>query len=181
MVKSRRKSKPVLTDRLVAERGVLRMGAARGMIMTESAFVFLQQVIHEQMPEFFNYGFYEMGYRAGLDLSASAQRAGAAPEEAFRDLVEAYRQSGYGDIQVVNFDLVKPEARLRGTDLLESTAARKSGVFRSPRAVDHYSRGTFAGLVSQLLGQEVICEELRCQYRGDEACEFVVMPFGGGE
>jgi len=48
---------------------------------------------------------------------------------------------------------------------------------RTPRTVDHYSRGMFAGFFSQLLGQEVVCEEMACQAKGDDTCEFVIMPF----
>lgn len=59
--------------------------------------------------------------------------------------------------------------------------SRGSEIYRTPRAVDHYSRGMFAGLMSGLLGMEVICEELRCEYRGDDACEFTILPFGGRE
>jgi hypothetical protein len=161
--------------------GVLRIGQARAILMTESAFVFLQRVIHENMPELLTYGFYEMGYRAGLDLVDSGRAPGDVPEEAFRELVQTYRRAGYGHIDVVDFDLAKPEAHLRGTNLLESSAAKRSGIYRSPRAVDHYTRGLFAGLFSRLLGKEVICEELECEYRGDGACEFTVLGFGAAE
>ena len=133
------------------------------------------------MPELVKWGFYEMGYRAGLDLARTARQPGGSEEGAFRYCVEAYRQTGYGDIEVTQFDLARPEAILRGRNLLESSAARHSNIFATPRAVDHYSRGLFAGLFSQLLGKEVICEELQCEYRGDPYCEFIVLPFGGAE
>jgi len=179
MPRKNHKSGYDVTQILTSEGGILRVGSARATLLTESAFVFMQRVIHEQMPEFTNYGFYEMGYRAGLDLSRTVRRAGDA-EKAFRAFIETYRQSGYGNIEVVAFDFDKPEVLLRGRNLIEAAAARDSGIFRTPRAVDHYSRGMFAGLFSQLLGKEVICEELSCQYRGDPACEFSVMAFGGG-
>lgn len=161
-----------------SESGLLRVGAARAVLFSESAFVFLQRVIHEQMPELVKYGFYEMGFRAGIDLSKEAGNS-RDPEAAFRQSVVAYRAAGYGDIEVVSCNLEKPEIRLRGRNLFESSAARQSGIYRSRRAVDHYSRGMFAGLASQLLGREVICEEMKCQFRGEDACEFTVVPFGG--
>lgn len=157
--------------------GVLRVGAARAVLMTESAFVFLQRVLHENMPELSRYGFYEMGYRAGLDLSKAFEPALSTSEAAFRAAVRAYQQAGYGRIEVVHFDIAKPEARLIGHDLLEAAAARHAGIHRSPRCVDHYSRGMLAGLFSRVLGKQVICEELRCEYRGDDACEFVILGY----
>lgn len=169
-----------LEDTLQLSEGEIRVGQARAILLTESAFVYLQRVIHEQMPELVKYGFYEMGFRAGIDLSKRSP-GDRGKEESFRSAVAAYRQSGYGDMEVVSYDLEKPEIRLRGHNLLESSAARQSGVYPTPRAVDHYSRGLFAGLASQLLGKEVICEEMTCEFRGDPSCEFTLLPFGGGE
>lgn len=166
------------TRRAATEAGTLRVGSARAVLLSESAFVFLQRVIHEQMPELVKYGFYEMGFRAGIDLSKEAGE-GQDPEEAFRRSVEAYRAAGYGDIEVVSFDLEGPEIVLRGRNLFESSAARQSGIYLTRRAVDHYSRGMFAGLASQVLGREVICEEMKCQFRGENICEFTIVPFGG--
>ncbi len=101
------------------------------------------------------------------------------PQKAFRYFVETYRQAGYGDIEVVSFDLSKPEVTLRGRNLFESGLARQAEIFRSPRTIDHYSRGMFAGFMSVLAGREVVCEEMTCEFRGDDACEFVILPFGG--
>lgn len=159
-------------------RDPLRVGSVRAVLLSESAFVFLQRVIHEQMPELVKYGFYEMGFRAGIDLSKEIGKS-QNPEEAFRRSVEAYRAAGYGEIEVVSFDREGPEVVLRGRNLFESSAARQSGIYLTRRAVDHYTRGMFAGLASQILGREVICEEMRCEFRGDDACEFTIVPFGG--
>jgi len=162
-----------------SEGDLLRVGSARAVLFSESAFIFLQRVIHEQMPELVKFGFYEMGFRAGIDLSKVAGKS-KDPEEAFRRSVEAYKTAGYGDIEVVSCDLEGPEIHLRGRNLFESSAARQSGIYPTRRAVDHYSRGIFAGLASQLLGREVICEEMTCQFRGEDACEFTILPFAGG-
>ncbi len=181
MAKRTRPKRYSLADDLeIGTTGELRVGPVRAVLITESAFVFLQRVIHEQMPELLKYGFYEMGYRAGLDLSKQVKAITHEPEEAFRYAVETYRQAGYGDVRIVHYDLKEPQVRLEGHNLLESSAARRSEIFRTPRAVDHYGRGFFAGLISQLVGKEVICEEMRCEFRGDDACEFVILPLGGG-
>src|SRR5512140_1474325 len=100
MAKSDKVAAYSLQDVLTTEQGILRVGDVRGVIMTESAFVLLQQVIHENAPQLLKYGFYEMGYRAGLDLAQTAGRRTDTPEEAFRYFVEMYRQSGYGDLEV---------------------------------------------------------------------------------
>ncbi|MCL4532025.1 MAG: hypothetical protein M1582_02350, partial [Actinobacteria bacterium] len=96
-------------------------------------------------PHALKYAFYDMGYRVGEELMGALAGAGVDPEAAFRRLVETYKRSGYGNLEVLEFDLSGPEARLAGTDLFEAAVARESGVYRTPRCVDHYSRGMFAG------------------------------------
>ncbi len=166
-----------IDDLISSREGVLTVGSARAVVMTEGAYVFLMKVLQEHAPHAIKYAFYDMGYRVGQELMQTLAERADEPEASFSYLVQAYRQSGYGDLRVEQFDLSKPEARLAGSDLFESNVARKAGTYRTPRCVDHYSRGMFAGFLSNLLGKEVVCEEIACQYRGDERCEFVVMPF----
>ncbi len=164
---------------LTAKQGVLSIGAGRAIVTSEAAYVFLMKVLHEHAPHALKYAFYDMGYRVGEDLAAALPQGNPAPEEGFRSLVETYMRSGYGHLEVSQVDFQIPEARLVGTNLFETEVARHSGIYRTPRCVDHYSRGLFAGFMSKLLGREVVCEEISCEYRGDERCEFVVLPFNG--
>ncbi|MGE5620009.1 MAG: V4R domain-containing protein [Sphingomonadaceae bacterium] len=157
--------------------GTLTVESVRSVAMTEAAYVFLMRVLHEHAPHVIRYAFYDMGFRVGEQLMAAYPVGVAGPERAFRQLVDNYKLMGYGDLEVVHFDLREPEARLTGTNLFETAVAIRSGVYRTPRCVDHYSRGMFAGFLSKLLDREVVCEEVACQFRGDERCEFVVLPF----
>lgn len=157
--------------------GILRASSGRAIAMTEQAYILLLQVIHEHAPHIIKYAFYDMGYRAGLELMASLGERAADPEAAFRHFVELFSESGYGQLEVLHFDLAAPEARLRGTNLFEAGLVGEADIYRTPRAVDHYSRGMFAGFMSELLQREVVCEELACQFRGDPACDFIVLPF----
>ncbi len=166
-----------LMESLESKNGRLGLGDSRVVLMTEQAYAFLLQVINEHAPQAIKYAFYDMGYRVGQELMGTLKDRADDPERAFKYFVETFRQAGYGDITVTSFDLSKPEARLRGTNLFESGLAKQSGIYRSPRTVDHYSRGMFAGFMSVLLGREVVCEEMACEFRGDGACEFIILPF----
>lgn len=160
-----------------SSRGVLEVHGGRVIVMTEQAYILLLQVLNEHAPEAMKYAFYDMGYRAGIDIMAAVAERPSDPETAFRHFVEQYTQAGYGNLEVTYFDLAAPEALLSGTNLFEAGLAPKAGIYRSPRAVDHYSQGIFAGFLSELLKREVVCEEVACQFRGDPRCKFVVLPF----
>ncbi len=158
-------------------RGVLELRGGRVIVMTEAAYVLLLQVLHEHAPHTLKYAFYDMGYRAGIDIMAALEIAEGHEEMALRRFVEQFTQAGYGAIEITHLDLSTPEVRLQGDNLFEAGLAPTAGIYRTPRAVDHYSRGMFAGFVSELLKREVVCEEVACQFRGDPHCEFVVLPF----
>lgn len=161
---------------LKSQDGVLTVAGARAVVFTAGAFTDIVRVLHEHSPHVLKYALYDMGYRTGESLVESLSVDYESPKKAFVNLVETYKQSGYGDIEVKEFDPEEPRARIVGTNLFESGLAADSGVFRTPRAADFYSRGMFAGFMSKLFGKEIICEELKCQFRGDDKCEFVVMP-----
>ncbi len=164
-------------DLILSDTGVLRQQGNRVIVMTEHAYILLLQVIHEHAPEILKYAFYDMGYRVGVDLLAGVSDYADGPQEAFTHFIAQYMQAGYGELTITHFDMEAPEAQLTGHHLFEATIAPQTNVYRSPRAVDHYSRGIFAGFMSALLQREVICEEIACEVRGDPACEFVVLPF----
>ncbi len=163
----------------VAEQGagVLAVRGGRVIMMTEQAYILLLRIIHEHAPYVIKYAFYDMGYRAGVDIMAGLTESEIAPEDAVRRFIERYVKAGYGDLSVNHFDVAAPEARLSGVNLFEAGLASRAGIYRTPRVVDHYTRGMFAGFMSELLKREVVCEEVACQFRGDPRCEFVVLPF----
>jgi len=166
------------TDSLATEqKGVLELRGGRVIVMTERAYILLLQVMYEHAPHVLKYAFYDMGYRAGIDMRAALAERADDPERVFEGFVEQYTQAGYGNLEITHFDLAAPEVRLSGTDLFEAGLAPKAGIYRTPRVVDHYSRGMLAGFMSELLKREVVCEEVACQFRGDPRCEFVILPF----
>jgi len=166
------------TDSLATEqKGVLELRGGRVIVMTERAYILLLQVMYEHAPHVLKYAFYDMGYRAGIDMRAALAERADDPERVFEGFVEQYTQAGYGNLEITHFDLAAPEARLSGTALFEAGLAPKAGIYRTPRVVDHYSRGMLAGFMSELLKREVVCEEVACQFRGDPRCEFVILPF----
>src|SRR5690348_10704202 len=109
--------------------GVLAVRGGRVIVMTEEAYILLLRIIHEHAPHIIKYAFYDMGYRAGVDIMAGLTESDLAPEDAVQRFVERYVQAGYGDLAVTHFDLAAPEARLSGVNLFEAGLAPKAGIY----------------------------------------------------
>jgi predicted hydrocarbon binding protein len=166
-----------LMQGIKTEDGVLSIGSTRTILFSSKAFVFLAKSIYRHAPQAVKFLFYDAGYRTGEEFVSTLAQASDDKEELMQYAVEFFKQAGYGNFELAEFDLGRPYVRIVGTNLFEASLADEIGIFRTPRTVDHYSRGMFAGFFSQLLGIEVVCEEMSCQAKGDEVCTFVVMPF----
>ena len=163
-----------------ASQGILTLRGVRSVVMPLPAFTFLLQIVYEHSPEIVKYAFYDAGYRAGFATIQAQGGLGGNPERTLLKMIDNFQRMGYGRLEVTKYDLSKPEIEVRGTHLFETDLAREANIFRTPRAVSHYTRGVLAGFVSCLLGEEVICEELQSEYRGDESSLFVIVPYQAG-
>lgn len=163
-----------------AGQGILTLRGVRSVIMPLPAFTFLLQIVYEHSPEIVKYAFYDAGYRAGFATMQAQGGPGGNPERTLLTMIDNFQRMGYGRLEVTKYDLSKPEIEVRGTHLFETDLAREAGIFRTPRAVSHYTRGVLGGFVSCLLGEEVICEELQSEYRGDGFSLFVIVPYQAG-
>lgn len=169
-----------LLNMISSEDGKLMVGKARMILFSARGYVYLVRSIYRQSPQALKFILYDVGYQIGEELMSTLREMTSDLESLMIYAIETFKQAGYGDFELVEFDLQKPYMRVRGRNLFEASLAPETGVYRTPRTVDHWSRGMFAGFFSQMLGTEVVCEEMACQSKGDEASEFVIMPFTAG-
>lgn len=166
-----------LMDVIDTKEGILTVGPARKMLFSAQAYIYLVRSIYQHAPHAVKYLLYDVGYQTGLQYMSSLANLSVDMETLVRLGISTFTQAGYGHFELVEYDLDQRYIRIIGKNLFEASLSNEIGIYRTPRTVDHYSRGMFAGLFSKLLGEEVVCEEMRCEARGEEACEFVVMPF----
>ena len=76
--------------------------------------------------------------------------------------------SGWGRIEVVEFDFAKKSARVRWTNGVD---VRNS---KGKTPVCHFVRGLLTGATEALVGKPRESLEVSCQGKGDEFCEAVV-------
>lgn len=79
-----------------------------------------------------------------------------------------FNHTGLGSLVLDNCNLEKGPALFVGQGLLQGSGGQ------SDIAVDSFTKGFLAGLVSRLSGVDVNCEEMTCVAKGDEQCTFIV-------
>jgi len=114
--------------------------------------------------------FFRMGVKTGLRKARKVSQLGLSPPQAL-DLVLTERiAKGWGvpTIRKFNGDSVEVEMQ----DLFECLPFKGKG----KESRSQFFRGYLSGVVSGLLGKEVIMEEVKCLAKGDKSCCFVSTP-----
>ncbi|OIO95037.1 MAG: hypothetical protein AUJ92_08775 [Armatimonadetes bacterium CG2_30_59_28] len=87
--------------------------------------------------------------------------------------LQIFHMQGLGLLSLESIQRGDGKVIVRGKDLFE-------GVGKGLYPQDHFTRGFLSAVVSRLTGQEMNCEEISCQGRGDKRCLFVVSPVDPG-
>ncbi|MFH1586647.1 MAG: 4-vinyl reductase [Candidatus Diapherotrites archaeon] len=81
-----------------------------------------------------------------------------------------FSASGWGGIKIIDFDPEKKRAIIVVSSSPIATALH--GKAKEP--VDHFLRGVFAGIFSNLLKTDLDCLETKCAAMNDKECEFII-------
>ena len=115
--------------------------------------------------------------RAGMDAGSSTFDFIEANWEPRDDwgfahaIQEHLRLAGVCDIKEMNIDRVHSSIRVRAQGSFECVQQMKKTAAPSC----HFLKGLLCGLAGRILGvPDSVCDEITCQAKGDEICEFVV-------
>jgi len=114
---------------------------------------------------------YEIGKEGGAQFASLALKAGLDinSRTGIQQVANSLgAQSGWGKIEVVEFDFGKHLARIRWKNGV--SVRNKKG--KTP--VCHFGRGILTGAVEEILGRKCESIEVTCQGKGDPFCEAIV-------
>lgn len=114
---------------------------------------------------------YEIGREGGGHYIQIAERTGldVRSQSGIQQLATLLgTMSGWGRVDVVDFDLQKRLVRIRWKN---GVSVRNN---KSKTPVCHFGRGILTGAVSEVLGLKCESIEVSCQGKGDSFCEAVV-------
>lgn len=113
---------------------------------------------------------YEIGKESGAAYMELAMRRGLKPKtsEDVRSMVQQAGSSGWGRMDVIEFDFSKKLARMRWTN---SVSVRNT---KGKTPVCHFNRGLLTGATEVMLGRPCESLEVSCQGKGDKHCEAVI-------
>ncbi len=111
--------------------------------------------------------------KSGFDLKTLEKIKGDTPFEMCAKIVGYGKHSGFlGNTDIVCFDTDNHHyiARIRNTFV--AAYYRNNGI-KAKEPVCHFIAGVVGGVVSELVGEEIVVRETKCEAMGDDYCEFV--------
>ena len=113
---------------------------------------------------------YEIGKECGAQYMQIAAKSGLKPQttEEVRNMVSQGGLSGWGRMEVEEFDFAKKLARIRWTN---GVSVRST---KGKRPVCHFNRGLLTGATEVMLGRPCESLEVSCQGKGDKFCEAII-------
>ena len=113
---------------------------------------------------------YEIGKESGAQYMQLAARSGLKPSstDEVRNMVQQGGLSGWGTMEVIEFDFKKKLAKMRWTN---GVSVRNT---KGKTPVCHFNRGLLTGATEVMLGRPCESLEVSCQGKGDKFCEAVI-------
>ncbi|HEX4921057.1 MAG TPA: V4R domain-containing protein [Candidatus Bathyarchaeia archaeon] len=114
---------------------------------------------------------YEIGREGGAKFVEVARKAGLAvksPADIQKIADSLGTLSGWGKLDVVEFDFGKKHAKIRWKNGV--SVRKRNG--KTP--VCHFGRGILTGAVAEILGSKCESIETSCEGKGDKFCEAVI-------
>ena len=114
---------------------------------------------------------YEIGREGGARFVSIARKTGLSiksPDDIQKIADRLGTLSGWGKIEIVDFDFKKKHARIRWWNGV--SVRTRNG--KTP--VCHFGRGILTGAVTEIFGSKCESIEVSCQGKGDKYCESVV-------
>ncbi|MGB9804511.1 V4R domain-containing protein [Desulfofundulus sp.] len=169
---------PIPRGEIVIREGhMLKIAGERAILMPMGTYASILASIREHAPHILVHVLYDAGFRSGLRLARRVRKMYPEVPECLNILLDELKQHGLGEMELVSLEADAGKAIIRCHDSFQVESIGKYGeLYRTPRVVCDLLRGTFAACLTELLEQEIFCEEVQCKSMGDPCCEFRTLP-----
>ncbi|MCA1899412.1 MAG: histidine kinase [Chloroflexi bacterium] len=165
--------------------GVLTLGGARmAFVDIESGFWSLRRQLETLLGESAARAVFQQAGADGGASYAAAQGRAEDPQtqrQLFADCLRAYQAAGFGQFEILAENWLPERVTVCGRETFEAWMMSRHGQ-RARSPVCAYTAGVLVGFLNVVSQRrDVVCIERHCQARGDEACEFDLLPASQAE
>ena len=148
----------------------LMMSGERAVIFQRRNYLAFNKIAREEIGSGYTMVLFIAGYDMGVEaFKGHVKMVGNDVEKLLKVASALFQISGFGIIEIDEYDLEKGEARVRVYNSFECSEFKEA---REPQS--HLVRGMLAGWFSGLFKRKTTAVETKCISMGDPYCEFEV-------
>ncbi|MGB4505050.1 MAG: V4R domain-containing protein [Syntrophaceticus sp.] len=161
----------------------LDIAGERAILFTKDVYLSFLVAVNEYAPFILKKVLFDTGYRSFLVVAREAKKCYQKPEDLLRVCFEEMKSCGFGRIELVSLETAAGHAVVRCYQSFEVAVVKDIDLYRTPRVACNLLRGMLSACLTEILGHQIICEEMQCAAVKGEYCEFCAYPEdeNGGE
>ncbi|WP_066634007.1 V4R domain-containing protein [Desulfolucanica intricata] len=169
--------KKTLDEIVTREEHILNIAGKRAILLPKITYSSIIEAIKSYAPHILKHVLYDAGYKSALPIAEKAKDMHPDALEYLNILFEELKNAGLGKVVLQSLNTSTGEAVIWCYDSFQIPAEEyEANLYRTPRVVCDFLRGTFSAYLSVYFEKEIICEEMSCQSVDGNYCEFVSFP-----
>lgn len=165
-----------ISEILTKEGDQISVAGERAIVITTNTHGVLLKTIYDYAPHLLEHVLFESTYYACLEQYDKLKVFYEDDRKLIEYLLSTVRRVGNVSYELIEYDDINKSAVIRGYGSYLAEIFQQNKLFNSPKASCAAARGRLAAYFTKAWGEEIACEEMKCEAFGDDYCEFILLP-----
>jgi|GEM_PF-1386414 Predicted hydrocarbon binding protein (contains V4R domain) len=148
----------------------------RAIVLSTNAYGILLKTIYNYAPHLLERVLYESTYYSSLLEYDKIEDYYRSKREIIEHLLKTIKRLGNIRYEIIEYDELNKRAVVKAYGSYMAEVFVDNDLFTTPKTSCASGRGRLAAYFTKAWGEDIICEEMKCEAFGDEYCEFVLLP-----
>ncbi|NLN49758.1 MAG: hypothetical protein GX154_11890 [Clostridiales bacterium] len=154
----------------------ITIAGERALVLSTNAFGLLMKTIYEYAPHLLEHVLFESTYYSSVVEYDNIKDYFADTFELINYLLKTSNRLGNMRYEIIEYDPLQKTALIRGRGSYMAEIFKNNHLFVSPKASCASARGRLSAYFTKAWGEDIVCEEMKCNAFGDDYCEFILLP-----
>jgi len=166
----------MISEILTRDGDNITIAGERAIVLSTNAFGILVKTIYDYAPHLLERVLYESTYYSSLLEYDKVESYYNSDRDIIGHLLNTVHRLGNIRYEIMEFDSVNKRAVVYAYGSYMAEIFKKNKLSTSPKTACASGKGRLAAYFTKAWGEEIVCEEMKCEAFGDEHCEFTLLP-----
>jgi len=153
----------------------ISVAGERAMVLSTNAFGILVKTINDYAPHILERVLYESTYYSSQVEYEKIESHYNNKRELIEHLLNTIARLGNIRYEIIEYDDMNKKAVVYGHGSYLAEIFKNNQLYTSPKASCASGKGRLAAYFTKAWGEEIVCEEMKCEAFGDDHCEFILL------